>query len=167
MREDEPHSTEGEEGFVGEGRDRNLFSLLNGLGQEPVFLLAAAALLLTLDWMVPNYLAPCHHHYNERIFRGRQSMRVHCPSLFISCVFAKWEYDKKTRQVVLHSSAVVMLCCSNEITKQKLSNYKKAALPPMPPQQSIEDKNPTAIDQDDSHQDQEQDQDDDSLLIDI
>lgn len=54
MREDEPHSTEGEymqspKGFVGEGRDRNLFSLLNGLGQEPVFLLAAAALLLTIS----------------------------------------------------------------------------------------------------------------------
>lgn len=136
MREDEPHSTEGEymqspKGFVGEGRDRNLFSLLNGLGQEPVFLLAGCCCPVVdyLDWMVPNYLAPCHHHYNERIFRGRQSMRVHCPSLFLSCVFAKWEYDKKTRQVVLHSSAVaavVMLCCSNEITTQKLSNYKKA-----------------------------------------
>lgn len=39
----------------------------------------------------------------------------------------------------------------------------------MPPQQSIEDKNPTAIDQDDSHQDDQaqDDQDDDRLLIDI
>lgn len=137
MREDEPHSEEGEymqspKGFV-EGR---VEPVLTAQWTWTRTCLPAGWLLLPCCWLsrLDGPQLPCSLSSSLQRANIPRSPIDACPlSIIISflplSLVAKWEYDKKTRQVVLHSSAaVVMLCCSNEITKQKLSNYKKAVV---------------------------------------